>query len=61
MEVIILNIQEAKTHLSRHVDAVAAGAEIIIAKAGKPMAKLVPYKSERAPRKLGRLAGVVPP
>ena len=59
-ELIILNIQEAKTHLSRHVDAVAAGAEFIIAKAGKPMARLVPYQVARAPRVLGRFAGEVP-
>ena len=37
----IINIHEAKTHLSRIVDEVAAGAEVIIAKAGKPMARLV--------------------
>lgn len=37
-----VNIHEAKTHLSRLVDEVAAGAEIIIAKAGKPMARLTP-------------------
>ncbi len=53
----IINIQEAKTHLSRHVEAVAAGAEIIIAKAGKPMARLVPYKPALPIRNLGRLAG----
>ena len=35
-----INIHEAKTHLSRIVDDVAAGAEVIIAKAGKPMARL---------------------
>jgi len=38
----IINIHEAKTHLSRIVDEVAAGAEVIIAKAGKPMARLTP-------------------
>ena len=37
-----VNIHEAKTHFSRLVDEAAAGEEIIIAKAGKPMAKLVP-------------------
>jgi len=36
------NIHQAKTHLSRLVDRAAAGEVIIIAKAGKPMAKLVP-------------------
>ena len=37
-----VNLHEAKTHLSRIVDAVAAGEVVLIAKAGKPMAKLVP-------------------
>jgi prevent-host-death family protein len=35
----IIDIHEAKTHLSRIVDEVAAGTEVIIAKAGKPLAK----------------------
>ena len=38
----VINIHEAKTHLSRIVDEVAAGEEVIIAKAGKPMARLSP-------------------
>ena len=38
----VINIQEAKTHLSRYVDKVAAGEELVIGKAGKPLAKLVP-------------------
>jgi prevent-host-death family protein len=37
-----INIHEAKTHLSRLVEQAAAGREIIIAKAGKPLARLVP-------------------
>ena len=37
-----INIHEAKTHLSRLVEQACAGEEIIIAKAGKPMARLVP-------------------
>jgi prevent-host-death family protein len=49
------NIQEAKTHLSRLVERAHAGEEIIIAKAGKPMAKLVPYAPPRPPRKGGFL------
>jgi prevent-host-death family protein len=40
----MLNLYAAKTQLSALVDEAAAGAEIIIAKAGKPMAKLVPYR-----------------
>jgi prevent-host-death family protein len=37
-----VNIHEAKTHLSRLLEQVAAGEEVIIAKAGKPIARLVP-------------------
>jgi len=40
-----VNIHEAKTHLSRFVDQAAAGEEIIIARAGKPVARLVPLAS----------------
>ena len=53
------NIHEAKTHLSRLLEAVAAGEEVVIAKAGKPIAKLVPAGAPTAPRTLGALAGQV--
>lgn len=39
-----VNTHEAKTHLSRLLEEVAAGKEVIIAKAGKPVAKLVPFE-----------------
>ncbi|PYV83501.1 MAG: type II toxin-antitoxin system prevent-host-death family antitoxin [Acidobacteria bacterium] len=39
-----VNIHEAKTHLSRLLSRVAAGEEVIIAKSGKPLARLVPYQ-----------------
>ena len=54
-----LNIHAAKTHFSSLVDQAAAGEEIIIAKGGKPMAKLVPLTSgtARPKRILGALAG----
>jgi len=52
-----VNIHEAKTHLSRIVDEVAAGAEIIIAKAGKPVARLVPLAAAPSRKKLGLLKG----
>jgi prevent-host-death family protein len=39
-----VNIHEAKTHLSRLVDRAAKGEEITIARAGKPVARLVPYQ-----------------
>lgn len=47
MQYNIVNIHEAKTRFSKLVDAAANGEEIIIAKAGKPTAKLVPYQSQK--------------
>jgi prevent-host-death family protein len=38
-----VNVYEAKTHLSRLLDRVEAGEEIVIARAGRPVARLVPY------------------
>ena len=52
-----VNIHEAKTHLSRLVDEVYSGEEIIIAKAGKPLAKLVALTATAKKRKLGILKG----
>jgi prevent-host-death family protein len=54
-----INIHEAKTHLSRLVDEVAAGAEIIIAKAGKPMARLTPIAAPVRKKQLGLLKGKI--
>ena len=48
-----VNIHEAKTHLSRLVERVEAGEEITLARAGRPVARLVPYIAGRKPRKLG--------
>lgn len=47
----VVNVHEAKTHLSRLLDRVHAGEEIILAKAGKPYARLVPLepRPERRP------------
>ena len=53
----IVNMHEAKSSLSRLVAQVAEGEEVVIAKAGKPVARLVKY--ERAPRKLGLLEGKI--
>lgn len=50
-----VNIHEAKTHLSRLVERVQAGEEIIIAKAGRPAARLVPIESAGRPVKIGGL------
>jgi prevent-host-death family protein len=52
-----INIHEAKTHLSQLVDDAARGEEIVIAKAGKPMARLVGIPSARQPRPRGLLKG----
>jgi prevent-host-death family protein len=55
----IVNIHEAKTHLSRLIDEVAAGAEIIIAKAGKPAARLSPISAPVKKKNLGQLRGKI--
>ena len=55
----VFNLHEAKTHLSRLVAAAAAGEEIVIAKAGTPMVRLVPVSTLAEPRQLGLLAGQV--
>ena len=56
-----INIHEAKTHLSRLVERVQAGEEIIIAKAGRPPARLVPIEGTRMPVRIGGLKpGPVP-
>jgi len=49
----ITNISEAKASLSKLVEKTLKGEEVIIGKAGKPVAKLVPYDLDTAPRKLG--------
>jgi prevent-host-death family protein len=53
----IVNVHEAKTHLSRLLADVAAGAEVVIAKAGKPVARLVPVEAGPRPKRLGLLRG----
>lgn len=57
-----VNIHEAKTHLSKLLERVSMGEEVIIAKAGKPIAKLVPIPTERPRFRLGSAKGefVVP-
>jgi len=51
---MIVNVHEAKTHLSRLLERVAAGEEVIIGKAGRPVARLVPYVEDPRPRVPGR-------
>jgi prevent-host-death family protein len=52
-----VNIHEAKTHLSRLLNRVASGEEIVISRAGKPIARLVPIGAP-VPRQLGRDVGL---
>lgn len=54
-----VNVHDAKTHLSRLLERAEAGEEIVIARAGKPVARLVPYGAERPKRVFGRLRGQV--
>jgi prevent-host-death family protein len=54
----VINIQAAKTHLSRLVEEVVTdGEEVVLAKAGKPLVRLVPYVAARKARTPGLLAG----
>ncbi len=53
-----INIHAAKTHLSRLVDQAAAGEEIVIARAGKPVARIVALEPPKGRRVLGLAKGV---
>ena len=55
----VVNIHEAKTQLSRIVEEVAAGAEFVIAKAGRPMARLSPINALPKAKRLGQLKGKI--
>ena len=55
----IINIHEAKTNLSKLIEKTAKGEEVIISKAGKPVAKLVPYEEKLEPRKPGAWKGKI--
>lgn len=57
----MVNVHEAKTHLSRLLDRAVAGEEIVIAKAGKRMVKLVSVVEPKPQRIFGRLKGQVHP
>ena len=55
-----VNIHEAKTHFSKLVERAEAGEEVVIARNGRPVAKLVPFaEPEKKPRKLGGWEGKV--
>jgi prevent-host-death family protein len=53
----IVNVHEAKTHLSRLLRRVAAGEEIVIARGGRPIARLVPVGTPPGERRLGIAKG----
>ena len=55
----VVNIHEAKTHLSRLVEEALRGGEVVIARSNKPLVRLVPLDEARAPRRLGTAAGQV--
>ena len=55
----IVNVHAAKTNLSRLLERAEAGEEIVIGRAGKPIARLVPYVTERPRRIFGRMRGEV--
>jgi prevent-host-death family protein len=54
-----VNIHEAKTQFSKLIDAVAQGREVMIAKAGKPAAMLVPVQTQKPVRKPGAMKGKI--
>jgi prevent-host-death family protein len=56
---LTVNVHEAKTQLSRLLEQAHAGEEIILAKAGKPYARLMPLATKPARRQPGRLKGHV--
>lgn len=55
----IINIHEAKTHLSRLVERAAQGESFVIAKAGKPMVQVTAIGAPAVPKRLGFLAGEI--
>jgi prevent-host-death family protein len=55
----IINMHEAKSTLSRLVERALAGEEIVLARAGEPLVKLVPVTRRRTPRQPGKWRGTV--
>lgn len=56
---VMRNISQAKTELSALIEAVQKGEEVILAKAGKPVAKLVAYRGPARPRTPGSMSGQI--
>ncbi len=57
--VVVNTVTEAKAHLSMLLDRVSQGEEVIISRAGKPVAVLEPYHSDKRPRSPGALRGKI--
>ena len=55
----MVNIHEAKTHFSKLVERAEQGEDIVIARAGKPVARLVPFVERTGPRTPGALKGKI--
>jgi prevent-host-death family protein len=55
----IVNLHAAKTHLSRLVDDAARGEDVVIAKAGRPIVRLVPVSAGRKRRRAGTMKGKI--
>lgn len=59
MSVTVINVYEAKTNLSKLLERVEKGDEIVLGRAGRPIARLVAYRPQSNPRVPGRLAGKI--
>lgn len=56
---IIMNIHEAKTHFSQLVGRALQGEEVVIARSGKPLLRLMPYSEKTEPRRSGQFRGLM--
>lgn len=56
---VVRNISQAKAELSSLIEEVLKGNEVILAKAGKPVARLIPYRGPSRPREPGSMAGEI--
>lgn len=56
---MLVNIHDAKTHFSKLINRALKGEEIIIAKGGKPLFRLVPYSEEVETRRGGQFQGLI--
>ncbi len=56
---VIVNTHEAKTNLSRLLDEVLEGGDVVIARGNRPLARLIPYRGEKAVRRPGWMKGKI--